>query len=125
MLCVSNCSGVFWFNKKRDPLAGELSLRRVKMFRLHSANELSLVVIRRVSIAFQGKWLSKGTMGRTPSSPCRSALLTSPQHSDLRPRLPVQQLIFITNVQVKDYPGLLRVVSWVLNGLELVVKKAK
>lgn len=29
------------------------------------------------------------------------------------------------HVQVKDYPGLLRVSAWVLNGLELVVKKAK
>ena len=28
-------------------------------------------------------------------------------------------------LQVKDYPGLLRVVSWVFNGLELVVKRAK
>lgn len=28
-------------------------------------------------------------------------------------------------LQVKDYPGLLRVVSWVFNGLELVVKRAR
>ena len=27
--------------------------------------------------------------------------------------------------QVKDYPGLVRVIAWVLNGLELVVQKAR
>jgi len=31
----------------------------------------------------------------------------------------------ILSMTVKDYPGLLRVVSWVFNGLELVVKRAK
>ena len=30
-----------------------------------------------------------------------------------------------SHLQVKDYPGLLRVVAWVLNGLEIVVKRAK
>ena len=31
----------------------------------------------------------------------------------------------LSSVQVKDYPGLLRVIAWVFNGLELVVKKAR
>jgi hypothetical protein len=27
--------------------------------------------------------------------------------------------------QVKDYPGLLRVIAWVINGLDLLVENAK
>ncbi len=27
--------------------------------------------------------------------------------------------------QVKDYPGLLRVITWVINGLDLLVETAK
>ena len=28
-------------------------------------------------------------------------------------------------MQVKDYPGLLRVIAWVINGLDLLVENAK
>ncbi len=31
-------------------------------------------------------------------------------------------LVFL---QVKDYPGLLRVITWVINGLDLLVETAK
>ncbi len=31
----------------------------------------------------------------------------------------------ILRVEVKDYPGLLRVIAWVINGLELVVQNAR
>lgn len=31
----------------------------------------------------------------------------------------------IMKVEVKDYPGLLRVIAWVLNGLQLVVQNAR
>ena len=27
--------------------------------------------------------------------------------------------------QVKDYPGLLRVIAWVINGVDLIVENAK
>lgn len=29
------------------------------------------------------------------------------------------------DAQVKDYPGLLRVIAWVINGLDLLVENAK
>ena len=28
-------------------------------------------------------------------------------------------------MQVKDYPGLLRVIAWVINGVDLIVENAK
>jgi len=28
-------------------------------------------------------------------------------------------------LQVKDYPGLLRVIAWVINGVDLIVENAK
>ena len=31
----------------------------------------------------------------------------------------------LMKVEVKDYPGLLRVIAWVLNGLQLVVQNAR
>ena len=31
----------------------------------------------------------------------------------------------ILRVEVKDYPGLLRVIAWVLNGLQLTVQNAR
>ena len=31
----------------------------------------------------------------------------------------------ILRVEVKDYPGLLRVIAWVVNGLELIVQNAR
>lgn len=31
----------------------------------------------------------------------------------------------VIQVEVKDYPGLLRVIAWVLNGLQLVVQNAR
>lgn len=31
----------------------------------------------------------------------------------------------VIKVEVKDYPGLLRVIAWVLNGLQLIVQNAR
>ena len=83
---------------------------------------LGSFVAFRENTACQGRSQCSVTKAPTRLYLCRSENLGRSDAQWLQHLLPCRN---ISHLQVKDYPGLLRVVAWVLNGLELIVKRAK